>query len=48
MKQSNYNKVRRTAFFASAITMMVLSHEVNAQWFLNGNNLLGPTSMGSK
>jgi Chaperone of endosialidase/Secretion system C-terminal sorting domain len=47
MKQMHYNKVRRTAFFASVVALMALSQEVKAQWFLNGNNLGAATSMGS-
>ncbi|MGL5891818.1 MAG: tail fiber domain-containing protein, partial [Bacteroidia bacterium] len=47
MKQMNYNKVRRTAFFASLVAVMALSHEAKAQWLLNGNALGAATAMGS-
>jgi hypothetical protein len=47
MKQTNYNSVRRTAFFASVVAMLAISQRAEAQWALGGNALLGATAMGS-
>ncbi|MCA6362219.1 MAG: tail fiber domain-containing protein [Bacteroidetes bacterium] len=47
MKQINYNKVRRTAFFASVVAMFAFSQQAQAQWQLGGNTLMTPQAMGS-
>ncbi len=47
MKQMHYNKVRRTAFFASVVALMAFSQDAKAQWQLNGNPLAAATAMGS-
>jgi hypothetical protein len=48
MKQINYNKVRRTAFFASVMAMLAISQRAEAQnWVNGGNALLGAGTIGT-
>jgi Chaperone of endosialidase/Secretion system C-terminal sorting domain len=48
MKQISYNKVRRTAIFASALAMFVISQKVDAQnWVNNGNSFIGAGTLGT-
>ncbi len=48
MKQLNYNSVRRTAFFASALALLVISQKAEAQnWVNGGNALLGAGTLGT-
>jgi hypothetical protein len=48
MKQINYNKVRRTAFFASVVAMLAIGQRADAQnWVNGGNGLLGAGTIGT-
>jgi hypothetical protein len=40
MKQMHYNKVRRTAFFASVVALFAISQNAEAQNWVNGGNAL--------
>jgi hypothetical protein len=48
MKQMHYNKVRRTAFFASMVALIAISQKAEAQnWVNGGNGLAAAGTLGT-